>query len=201
MKKVILTLTALFVCSAVAFAGDSTEYKHKMDSTMHKTKHKMEMKKDTTEHKMKMDTTEHKMKMDTTEHKMKMDTTEHKMKMKAPKIITTKSGLQYFDTKIGDGAEAKKGSQIEVHYTGWLYIDGKKGNKFDSSVDRGTPIAFRLGAGRMIRGWDEGLVGVKVGGKRTLIIPPDLGYGKAGRPPVIPANTYMIFECEMMSVK
>ena len=174
MKKVILTLTALFVCSAVAFAGDSTEYKHKMDSTMHKTKHKMEMKK---------------------------DTTEHKMKMKAPKIITTKSGLQYFDTKIGDGAEAKKGSQIEVHYTGWLYIDGKKGKKFDSSVDRGTPIAFRLGAGRMIRGWDEGLVGVKVGGKRTLIIPPDLGYGKAGRPPVIPANTYMIFECEMMSVK
>ncbi len=171
MKKTLLTLTALMICSSVAFAGDSTEYKHKMDTTEHKMGHKMEMKKDSTE-------------------------------SKGPKIITTKSGLQYFDTKIGDGTEAKKGDNIEVHYTGWLYIDGKKsGEPFDSSVKRGTPLPFRLGAGRMIRGWDEGLVGVKVGGKRTLIIPPDLGYGKGGRPPLIPANTYMIFETEMMSVK
>ena len=146
MKKIILTLTVIFVCSAVVFAGDSTEYKHKMDSTMHKMK-------------------------------IKKDTTEHKMKMKAPKITTTKSGLQYFDTKIGEGAEAKKGDNIEVHYTGWLFVDGKKkGEPFDSSVKRGKPLPFQLGAGRMIRGWDEGLVGVKVGGKRTLIIPPDLGY-------------------------
>lgn len=172
MKKILLTLSLVFVCSAVVFAGDSTEVKQEAD----KTEQKMENKEDNKESKA--------------------------SESEAPEIITTKSGLQYFDTKIGDGAEAKKGSQIEAHYTGWLYIDGKKSGKhFDSSLDRGTPIAFQLGAGRMIRGWDEGLVGVKVGGKRTLIIPPDLGYGKRGHPPVIPANSTLIFECEMVSVK
>ena len=171
MKKALLTLSLIFVCSAVTFAGDSTEVKQKMDTT----EHKMEMKKDTTESKA--------------------------PEPEAPEIITTKSGLQYFDTKIGDGAEAKKGSQTEVHYTGWVYVDGKKtGDAFDSSLKRGTPIGFQLGAGRMIRGWDEGLVGVKVGGKRTLIIPSDLGYGKRGHPPVIPANATLIFEVELLEI-
>lgn len=167
MKKTLLTLTALLVCSAVAFAGDSTEVKQKMDTT----EHKMEMKKDTTE-------------------------------TKAPEIITTESGLQYIDHKIGDGAEAIKGSQIEVHYTGWVYVDGKKtGEPFDSSLKR-EPIAFRLGSGQMIRGWDEGLVGVKVGGKRTLIIPASLGWGARGAAGgAIPPNATVIFDCEMISVK
>lgn len=168
MKKILLTCTVLSLCSAVAFAGDSTEVKQKMDST----EHKMEMKKDTTE-------------------------------AKAPEVITTKSGLKYIDEKIGDGAEAKKGSNIEVHYTGWVYADGKKkGEAFDSSYKRGKPIAFRLGSGQMIRGWDEGLVGVKVGGKRTLIIPPDLAWGNRGAAGgAIPPNAWVIFDCEMMSVK
>ncbi len=112
------------------------------------------------------------------------------------------SELQCIDELVGEGQEALKGSQVEVHYTGWLYIDGKKsGEPFDSSVKRGTPLPFQLGAGQMIRGWDQGLVGVKVGGKRTLIIPPDLGYGAQGYPPVIPSNSTLIFECELMSVK
>ncbi len=112
------------------------------------------------------------------------------------------SGLQYTDELVGTGQEAVKGSQVEVHYTGWLYIDGEKsGEAFDSSLKRGTPLPFQLGMGQMIRGWDEGLVGVKVGGKRTLIIPPELGYGSQGYPPVIPANSTLIFECELMSVK
>lgn len=124
----------------------------------------------------------------------------------APKVITTKSGLKYWDDVVGTGTEAAKGDIVDVHYTGWLYVDGKKqGKPFDSSIKRGTPISFQLGAGRMIRGWDEGLVGVKEGGKRTLIIPPDLGYGGQdfpphANPPVIPANSTLIFECEMVKV-
>ncbi len=122
---------------------------------------------------------------------------------KGTQFITTESGLKYKDELIGEGAEAKKGSQIEVHYTGWVYVDGKKkGEPFDSSLKRGKPIAFRLGSGQMIRGWDEGLVGVKVGGKRTLIIPPDLGWGNRGAAGgAIPPNAWVIFDCEMMSVK
>ncbi len=90
-----------------------------------------------------------------------------------------------------------------MHYTGWVYVDGKKkGEPFDSSLKRGKPIAFRLGSGQMIRGWDQGLVGVKVGGKRTLIIPPDLGWGNRGAAGgAIPPNAWVIFDCEMMSVK
>ena len=95
------------------------------------------------------------------------------------KVVTTKSGLKYIDTKVGDGATAKAGDKVTVHYTGWLTTDGgkTKGKKFDSSVDHGKPFPFPLGAGRVIKGWDEGVAGMKVGGKRTLIIPPDLGYG------------------------
>lgn len=109
---------------------------------------------------------------------------------------TTPSGLQYWDIKTGSGATAMAGNTVQVHYTGWL-TDGKK---FDSSVDRGQPFSFRLGAGRVIKGWDEGVAGMKVGGKRQLRIPPDLGYGPNGAGP-IPPNSTLIFDVELLDVK
>ncbi len=112
-------------------------------------------------------------------------------------MITTDSGLQYEDLVVGDGEEAVVGKQVFVHYTGWL----EDGTKFDSSVDRGQQFDFPLGGGRVIPGWDEGVQGMKVGGKRKLIIPSDLGYGPAGSPPVIPANATLTFEVELFEVK
>jgi FKBP-type peptidyl-prolyl cis-trans isomerase len=113
------------------------------------------------------------------------------------KVITTKSGLKYIDEKVGDGAEAKTGNTVEVHYTGWL----KDGTKFDSSKDRGQPFSFPLGGGRVIKGWDEGVAGMKVGGKRKLIIPFELAYGEAGRPPVIPPKSELTFDVELLRVR
>lgn len=117
-----------------------------------------------------------------------------------PETITTESGLKYIDHKVGDGTEAAKGDTVEVHYTGWLYEDGKRGAKFDSSLDRGRPFKFDLGAGRVIRGWDEGVAGMKIGGKRELIIPPELGYGARGAQGVIPPNATLDFEVELLKV-
>lgn len=114
---------------------------------------------------------------------------------------TTDSGLQYIDHVIGDGAEAAAGQTVEVHYTGWLWIDGARGDKFDSSVDRGEPFPFPLGQGRVIKGWDEGVAGMKVGGKRELIIPADLGYGQGGAPPVIPPGATLNFEVELLAIR
>lgn len=116
-------------------------------------------------------------------------------------FTTTKSGLKYKDDKVGTGAEAKAGQVVEVHYTGWLFESGKKGKKFDSSVDRRKPFTFPLGAGRVIRGWDEGVAGMKEGGKRTLIIPPQLGYGDRGAGRTIPPNATLIFDVELLDVK
>lgn len=113
-------------------------------------------------------------------------------------MITTASGLQYEDTTVGTGAEAKAGQHVHVHYTGWLYTDGVQGKKFDSSVDRGKPFAFNLGAGMVIRGWDEGVAGMKIGGKRTLIIPAVLGYGPRGAGGVIPPNATLKFDVELL---
>jgi FKBP-type peptidyl-prolyl cis-trans isomerase FkpA len=113
---------------------------------------------------------------------------------------TTKSGLKYVDIKIGTGAEAVKGMKVTVHYTGWLYSNGKRGAKFDSSVDRKQPFSFTLGAGDVIKGWDEGVAGMKVGGKRELFIPPNLGYGAAGAGGVIPPNATLDFEVELLKV-
>ena len=113
-------------------------------------------------------------------------------------MITTPSGLQYEDTTEGSGGEAKKGQHVHVHYTGWLYNDGTQGAKFDSSVDRKDPIAFSLGAGMVIKGWDEGVAGMKIGGKRTLIIPPELGYGARGAGGVIPPNATLKFDVELL---
>jgi FKBP-type peptidyl-prolyl cis-trans isomerase len=114
--------------------------------------------------------------------------------------VTTKSGLKYIDTKVGTGEEAKKGMTVTVHYTGWLYVDGKRRAKFDSSVDRGKPFNFKLGAGQVIKGWDEGVAGMKVGGKRELIIPPKLGYGATGAGGVIPPNATLDFEVQLLKV-
>jgi len=114
-----------------------------------------------------------------------------------PKVITTDSGLKYSDLKVGTGDTAKKGDTVEVHYTGWL----KNGKKFDSSLDRGKPFAFQLGAGRVIKGWDEGVAGMKVGGKRKLIIPSKLAYGEAGAGEVIPPNAELTFEVELLKIK
>ncbi len=113
---------------------------------------------------------------------------------------TTPSGLQYEDTITGNGAEAAKGNQVSVHYTGWLYANGVAGNKFDSSKDRGQPFKFPLGGGQVIRGWDEGVAGMKVGGTRRLVIPPDLGYGTRGAGGVIPPNATLLFEVELLGV-
>lgn len=117
------------------------------------------------------------------------------------KMTKTPSGLQYQDIKVGDGASPQKGQTVAVHYTGWLWENGAKGNKFDSSIDRGQPITFPVGTGRVIKGWDEGLMTMKVGGKRILVIPPDLAYGPNGRPPVIPPNSTLMFEVELIEVK
>ena len=113
---------------------------------------------------------------------------------------TTPSGLIIDDTTIGTGAEAVAGKQVSVHYTGWLFNNGAKGAKFDSSKDRGQPFAFQLGAGMVIKGWDEGVAGMKVGGKRTLTIPPALGYGARGAGGVIPPNATLQFDVELLKV-
>jgi len=117
------------------------------------------------------------------------------------KMTELANGLKYTDTNVGTGAEATKGHKVSVHYTGWLYNNGAKGAKFDSSLDRGQPFAFGLGAGQVIQGWDEGVAGMKVGGKRTLIIPPDLGYGARGAGGVIPPNATLMFDVELLGVQ
>ena len=113
---------------------------------------------------------------------------------------TTPSGLQYNDTLPGTGPEAVSGQKVTVHYTGWLFNDGVQGAKFDSSKDRGDPFVFSLGAGMVIRGWDEGVAGMKVGGARTLIIPAELGYGARGAGGVIPPNATLKFDVELLGV-
>jgi peptidylprolyl isomerase len=118
-----------------------------------------------------------------------------------PATMTTASGLQVTDTKVGTGAAPRTGQTCVMHYTGWLYTNGAKGAKFDSSLDRGQPFEFPIGTGRVIKGWDEGVASMKVGGKRTLIIPPDLGYGSRGAGNVIPPNATLIFEVELLGVK
>ena len=114
-----------------------------------------------------------------------------------PPEVTTPSGLKYVDLVVGTGESPKPGQMVTVHYTGTL----ENGTKFDSSVDRGQPITFPIGAGRVIKGWDEGVMTMKIGGKRKLIIPPALAYGVSGRPPVIPPSATLIFEVELLGAK
>ncbi len=116
-------------------------------------------------------------------------------------VTKTKSGLSYEDVKVGTGTVATAGKTVFVNYTGWLDENGKKGKKFDSSLDHGKPFSFSLGAGMVIKGWDEGVAGMKVGGKRTLMIPANLGYGARGAGSAIPPNANLIFEVELLDVK
>ena len=115
-------------------------------------------------------------------------------------MTTTPSGLQYEDTTPGTGATAQTGQHVTVHYTGWLYNNGVKGAKFDSSKDRRDPFQFGLGAGMVIKGWDEGVQGMQVGGTRLLVIPAELGYGARGAGGVIPPNATLMFEVELLAV-
>ena len=116
-------------------------------------------------------------------------------------VIEMPNGLKYTDDTTGNGAAATAGKKVSVHYTGWLYNNGVKGAKFDSSVDRGQPFQFTLGAHQVIAGCDEGVAGMKVGGKRTLIIPPELGYGARGAGGVIPPNATLMFDVELLGVQ
>ena len=115
--------------------------------------------------------------------------------------MTTASGLQIIDSTVGTGVSPKTGQTCVMHYTGWLYENGQKGKKFDSSVDRNEPFEFKIGMRQVIGGWDEGVASMKVGGKRTLIIPPALGYGARGAGGVIPPNATLMFDVELLAVK
>ena len=115
--------------------------------------------------------------------------------------VTTPSGLRIIDDKPGTGPVPQAGQTVTVNYTGWLFVDGKKGKKFDSSRDRDEPFEFPIGQHRVIAGWDEGVASMKVGGKRTLIIPPALGYGARGAGGVIPPNATLMFDVELLDVK
>ncbi len=119
----------------------------------------------------------------------------------AGKPMTAASGLQIIDSKVGTGASPKTGQTCVMHYTGWLYENGQKGKKFDSSVDRNEPFEFKIGQRQVIAGWDEGVASMNVGGKRTLIIPPALGYGARGAGGVIPPNATLMFDVELLAVK
>ncbi len=115
-------------------------------------------------------------------------------------MITTPSGLQYEDTVVGQGDVAQAGQRVTVHYTGWLYQNGQAGAKFDSSKDRGQPFVFPLGAGHVIKGWDEGVQGMAVGGTRRLVIPANMGYGARGAGGVIPPNATLLFEVDLLAL-
>jgi peptidylprolyl isomerase len=120
----------------------------------------------------------------------------------AQNVVTTSSGLKIIDTKPGTGASPKTGQTCVMHYTGWLYENGAKGKKFDSSVDRGQPFEFKIGQHQVIAGWDEGVASMKVGGKRTLIIPPALAYGATGAGNgLIPPNATLLFDVELLAIK
>jgi peptidylprolyl isomerase len=120
---------------------------------------------------------------------------------KGKKWTKTESGLQYLDDKEGTGDSPKTGQTCVMHYTGWLWENDAKGKKFDSSKDRGEPFEFELGIGKVIKGWDEGVASMKVGGKRQLLIPPELGYGARGAGRVIPPNATLLFEVELLGAK
>ena len=117
------------------------------------------------------------------------------------KVMSTETGLKFTDTTVGTGASPQSGQTCVMHYTGWLSEGGAKGKKFDFSVDRGSPFEFPIGMKRVIAGWDEGVATIKVGGKRTLIISPQLGYGERGAGGVIPPNATLIFDVELLAIK
>jgi peptidylprolyl isomerase len=119
----------------------------------------------------------------------------------AQPVITTDSGLKIIEIRVGTGPTPRPGQICVMHYTGWLYEDGHKGKKFDSSLDRGMPFEFPIGDGKVIPGWEEGVATMRVGGKRTLIVPSDMAYGVRGAPGVIPPNSTLIFDVELLAIK
>jgi FKBP-type peptidyl-prolyl cis-trans isomerase FkpA len=135
----------------------------------------------------------------------KAESTTPKTSTKENSTMTAKiTELQKIDTQVGTGREAEPGFNVTVHYTGWIYdasADGHKGKKFDSSLDRKQPFVFFLGGGQVIQGWDEGFAGMKIGGKRTLVIPSEMGYGARGAGGAIPPNADLIFDVELLDVK
>lgn len=123
---------------------------------------------------------------------------EHTQKTMGGQAIRTPSGLVYRDMKVGNGASPSPGATVTVHYTGWLHPSNQK---FDSSVDKGQPFSFTIGYGQVIKGWDEGVMSMRVGGRRVLLIPPNLGYGQAGMPGAIPPNSTLKFDVQLLAVK
>lgn len=119
----------------------------------------------------------------------------------AQTVAVTPGGTRITETRAGSGPVAEAGNLVAVHYTGWLFIDGMKGKQFDSSLDAGRPFVFRLGTGDVISGWDEGVAGMRVGAKRTLIVPPQAGYGDSGAGETIPPGATLIFEVELLAVE
>jgi FKBP-type peptidyl-prolyl cis-trans isomerase FkpA len=143
-------------------------------------------------------------KAESTAPKTQTSTTQEKSAMTQNTNTTTVTELQKIDTQVGTGREAEPGFNVTVHYTGWLFdaaAEGHKGKKFDSSLDRNQPFNFFLGGGQVIQGWDEGFAGMKIGGKRTLVIPSEMGYGARGAGGAIPPNAALIFDVELLDVK
>jgi len=203
MRRFLVVLSVVSLLAAVVMAEDAP----KSDSTRPATELKTvpvktgeTIRSDSTKPATELKTVPVKPAEATVEKAKKTETGKAAEAKKGGNWVTTKSGLKYTDEKLGAGDQAVSGATVEVHYTGWLDEAGKKGKKFDSSVDRGQPFSFPLGAGRVIKGWDEGVAGMKVGGKRTLLIPPDLGYGARGAGGVIPGNSTLIFDVELLKV-
>jgi len=131
-----------------------------------------------------------------------LDAEDDSLQSALPMTMTaTSSGLNYEDDVVGSGASHSTGQTCVMHYTGWLWVNDAKGSKFDSSVDRGRPFSFKIGVGQVIRGWDEGVASMNVGGKRRLLIPADLGYGTSGAGGVIPPNATLLFEVELLEIR
>ncbi len=204
MKKAVIILSVLALFAAVALAQDTTQTKP-APAPAEKAKSEVKAKTEQagaakTEGAQKAESAKTEGKAKAT-GAAKTETGKAKAKVGAtPKMVTTADGLKYVDHVVGKGEEAVNGATVSVHYTGWLEEGGKKGKQFDTSRDKKEPLSFKLGNGEVIKGWEEGVAGMKVGGKRELFIPSELGYGAQGHPGGIPPNTPLIFEVELVKV-
>jgi len=196
MRNLVIAIAIAVLLAAPAMAGDSTKVELKKVTTAEKIEKPDSLK-------VKLESVK---KADTAKvneaPKLKLEPQKlgEKVKIKEPEWVTNESGLKWRDWVVGEGDEAKKGNKVSVHYTGWLWEDGKKGTKFDSSHDRAQAFEFPLGYGRVIKGWDEGVAGMKIGGTRELLIPANLGYGDRGAGKVIPPGATLLFKVELLGV-